>query len=323
MHILVTGGLGNLGGRLVDSLSNDGFQITISTRKSKADCPSWAQKFNICQVDPSNKKDWQKALIDIDFIFHLASPDAESAFTNPNTALKSSVEMTWVLLEALSDLDEKIPLINLSTFHIYGSNARNRIFEETRPAPNHPYAISHLFSETIVHRFCEKTGIKALNARLSNSFGAPLTYEAAKWSLVFNDLCLQAIVSKKLVLKTSGRQKRNFITIEDTVEALKFLLKNQENWPPNNIIHIGSELQWSILEVAELISERSRTLWSYKPELLVSVNDGIDHSEFIFDVSVLKNMGFIWQNSINEEIDNTLKICAAWNKKQTLRSSQS
>lgn len=315
MFYLVTGGLGYLGGRLSEHLVSEGHRVRVTTRRSTESCPDWARKYNPYQIDINNNGNWRKALEDIDFVFHLAAPDAESAASDPISALRAGGEVTWALLDAVTDAKKRIPVINVSTFHIYGSHPEGLITESSPLRPVHPYAISHLFSEIVTQSFCDQRGISILNVRLSNAFGRPVSVDAAKWSLVFNDLCMQAATSDRLRLKSSGLQKRNFITLSDTVRALTFLSSNYEDWPNDHIIHLGSNMHWSILDVADRVAERSEFLWRKHPEVTCPQREEKRiPKDFTFDISRLQRAGFAWENDFEREIDETLLVCKEWER---------
>jgi len=314
MFFLVTGGLGYLGGRLVDHLLKEGHRVRVTTRRPPDSFPEWAKEWEIAQIAGSEKEEWLRTLEGIDLVFHLAAPDAASAAADPVSAFRAGGEMTWSLLEAISGKQRRPRIINVSTYHVYGPNVGGVITESSPVRPIHPYSVGLMLSEMTVQVFCHVNGISALNVRLSNSFGKPIASSAAKWSLVFNDLCRQAATSNTLRLNSAGYQKRNFITIEDTVAALLFIADRRENWPDDHIIHIGSNNYLSIRDVAEHIAERCKVLWGRSPEIVIpEEGPGIDDRDFIFDISRLEKLGFIWSNRIDFEIDSTLKACMEWN----------
>ena len=153
--------------------------------------------------------------------------------------------------------------------------------------------------------------------RLSNVFGTPMAFDSAKWSLVFNDLCMQAATSHQLCLKSVGYQKRNFITLEDAVHALTFLADRYNEWPEDHIMHVGSNIYWSIRDVAEHIADRCKVLWGKRLKIIIPEDKGDPTpKDFKFDVSRLENAGFIWQNQVEREIDCTLIACKKWGERK-------
>lgn len=313
MFFLITGGLGYLGGRLAEHLTQKGHRVRLTTRRPRETWPIWARNLDVQQVDVFDKTSWKNALHSIDFVFHLASPDVDMAAQDPISALRAGGEIAWGLLDVLAGGDKKIPIVNISTFHVYGPRVQGLMDETLSPRPVHPYAISHLFSEIVVNSFCDAGKVNGLNVRLSNTFGRPVSSDSAKWPLVFNDLCRQAVETNQLVLKSSGSQKRNFVTLEDTVRALLFLAGNQDGWPQDRIIHLGSSIQMSVREVAEFVARRSKEV--LQKELVLVCRGSASEtliSDFVFDVTRLKRAGFSWKNRIENEVDGTLTACREW-----------
>ena len=313
MHYLITGGLGYLGGRLIEHLLEKGHSVSVTTRRDTGSHPDLNKKLVIHQINISAEEDWVDALDGVDFVFHLAAPDAESAGEDPVSGINAGSTMTWKLLEEISRINTRIPVINLSTFHVYGPKAQGVVSESTPPDPQHPYSISHFFSETVARYFADRNNLQILNVRLSNAFGSPLYYEMAKWSLVFNDLCRQAAISNRICLNTAGNQKRNFITMDDAVRALYFLADHVNDWPEDHVVNLGSTLQWSIRDVADLVAERCEALWGKTVEIDVPDDSTfVQPVEFSFDVSRLEQMEFVWENQFAKEIDDTLVLCSEW-----------
>ncbi len=307
MNFLLIGGIGYVGGRLASYLKSRGHRVSISTRRSPEDVPAWVIADEI--IWDANGADFAHALETVDVVLHLAAPDASAAARNPAEALRAGGEWTWQLLEKLLERKSTSPLLYLSTFHVYGRNVAGEIRETTLPIPSHPYAIGKYLAECIVQFFRGQKGIRALCVRLSNVFGTAAAHGIPCNSLVFNDLCRQAIINKRLTLHTTGDQKRNFITMEDTVRALEFLALRNEEWPVDGVIHMGSKLHLSIREVAEIVAERTNALFGYSPEIITpEAHECHPAVEFTYSIERLEGMGFVWNNRVEKEVDDTLNF---------------
>src|SRR3990167_4862556 len=76
--VLVTGGAGFIGSHLVDALLNYGFRVrvldTLSPPTHNRTIPKWLNsRAEFMKGDVRKKTDWQRALIEVNYIFHLAS----------------------------------------------------------------------------------------------------------------------------------------------------------------------------------------------------------------------------------------------------------
>ena len=309
MKALVIGGIGYVGGRLCAYLESQGHHVAITTRRPHDQVPAWVHANEIIPVHDFQKV--QQIFKGRDIVFHLAAPDEIAAEKNPLEALNAGAEGTWSILQSMIDSGQAgCPFIYLSTFHVYGKSARGIVDQSTVPYPVHPYGLGRYLGECVVRSFHERHKVKALCVRMSNSFGVAAGFDVPRWSLIFNDLCLQAVKNKEMILKTPGLQKRNFITLHDATRALEYLAQRPEQWPHDGLIHLGSQNQLSVLKVAEMVAQGYQQLWGSVPRIVRPDPKPGDHpSEFVYESKRLAALGFAWENPIAEEIKATLKLC--------------
>jgi UDP-glucose 4-epimerase len=312
MKCLLIGGLGYLGGPLAQNLKAQGHEITLTTRRPQSAIPSWANALGpVISVDPSKPNAFASLLRDHPIVIHLAGPDEIEAAKDPDAAKRATQESLHYLLETLSQPPTRAPLIYLSTFHVYGQ-PQGLIREDTPPKPVYPYAVAKLAGENLVGDFGIKNKASVVRVRVSNAFGAPVALEIPRWTLVFNDLCRQAVEKKQLTLKSAGLQQRNFVTLTDVSRALEFLARRVTEWPADGILHLGSSLQWSIRDVAEKVAARAQALFGFTPSLIAPAAAGdTAPPTFEFSQERLRGLGFTWTNDWQSEVDNTLRLCQA------------
>lgn len=312
MRFLLLGGAGYLGGRLAKHLKVEGHEVHITTRRPPSEVPSWMCADRIIQLDPSLKPALEPLLEGVDILIHLAAPDQEAAQRCPAETVRFGAETTWNVLDAVASAGASVAVLYLSTYHVYGRNLHGIVTEETPAVPMHPYALSKRFAEETVQLFRQRLGVKALCIRLSNAFGTPLGPEISQWSLVFNDLCRQAATLRALKLRSAGVQKRNFVTMADSVRALEFLAVHQDGWPDDGVIHLGSTICLSIREVAEIVAGRTQEVLGFRPDIQApGLNPAERPSDLTFSVERLSRLGFQWCNELQREVDLTLRLCAA------------
>ena len=310
MRFLLIGGIGYLGGRLSKYLKSHGHHVRVTTRRPLSEVPDWVSADEVVQSDLRDSSALLPLLSNADIVIHLAAPDEVAAAKNPFSAITAGVEVTWHVLESFAQKANHPIFIYLSTFHVYGKNATGEVHENMIPVPVHPYALGKYFGEGIVQLFRHRHSARALCVRLSNAFGAPEDIGIPRWSLVFNDLCMQAVKEKRLTLKSAGAQQRNFITLHDTARAIEFLSLHCHKWPDDGIIDVGSTLHMSIKEAAEAVAIRCEAVLGYKPSIVMPSTSESPGETFKFNVERLSAMGFTWINDTQEEIDKTLKLCA-------------
>lgn len=314
MNILITGGFGYVGGRLSQHLANiyGDINIKILVRRNSY-VPDWAVSKTIATGDVLDVSSLKSACEGVDTVIHLAALNEIDSQKNPLAALRVNGEGTLNMINA-SIANNVKRIIYFSTFHVYGLNASGNITEKTLPLPVHPYAITHHVSEDFIRMAVHKKEIEGLILRLSNGFGYPAHPQVNRWSLVVNNLCLQAVLNNKIVLKSSGRQYRDFITLTDVSRCIEHLLSvdSRKLDRESCVYNLGGEFSVSILEMAELIKERCDEVLNTRPEILVMRDDILNASlerPVKYNIDKIKNTGFGLISNTNEEIDKTLVFC--------------
>ncbi len=327
MKILITGGLGYIGGRLAQHLGEvyGNENITLFARSNKH-IPPWAQNNEITVGDVLDTRSLKEACHNINAVVHLAALNEIDSAKDPLAAIRVNGEGTLNLINAATSKGVE-QIIYFSTFHVYGLNASGTINEQTLPLPVHPYAITHHVSEDLVRMANNKNDINGTIVRLSNGFGCPTHPQVNRWTLVVNDLCLQAVLKNKMVLKTSGKQQRDFITLTDTSRGVEHLLSiderdyNDNNGSHHNIdkdmkddprtYNLGGDRSMSILNMAKLIQSRCEKTMGHYPEIVVEEDTPGNGKEIPlkYDISKIKKTGFKLTSNINEEIDRTIAFC--------------
>ncbi len=308
--ILITGGLGYLGGRIANYITENEseYLLKISTTRSIINQPEWLSNAEIIPLELSNVDKITSSLADVEIVIHLAAINEIVSVENPELAFQVNTIGTYNLLEGCRRAGVK-KFIYLSTIHVYGPNDGEPITESSITKPIHPYAITHRAAEDIVNWYHNSYGLESLVLRLSNGFGYPMDPDVDRWSLVFNDFCYQAINDRKIQLQSSGKQHRDFITIHDICRAIAHFLKlHSEKWD-NGIFNLGGENSMSIIDAAELVSkEYSKQYGTLLTITTVSDQGKTFPKPVVFDISKLKKTGFTLRNDISNEIQQTFKI---------------
>ena len=314
MNILVTGGTGYIGGRIANYIEEKkpGVNIFLTTRDISQKLPSWTKKFTILQMDLLNEGSINNCLRDrnIDVIIHLAASNEIESIDNPRLALDVNTLGTYKLLN-LAHANNINKFVYFSTFHVYGEVSAPIVTEETPTRPFHPYAITHRAAEDFVNYFRHYHDMKTLIFRLSNGYGYPLDKEINRWTLVFNDLCKQVATTCKIVLKSSGRQYRDFISLHNVARAVyHFLFVIPDKWG-DGLYNLGGNCSMSILEVAQRIANVYRL--KYKRESMIKTRPEHDSSNIAkpikYSIEKLLKTKFVLRGEMDLEIEKTIDLC--------------
>lgn len=309
MKILITGAFGFVGGRLAKYLAGRGHEILLGTRIARSS-PDWGPGLEVVKTDWFNEDALTSLCRNVDVVIHAAGMNAQDCEIEPVAALHFNGVATAALVTASCKAGVK-KIIYFSTAHVYGSPLSGVLTEEICPVNLHPYATSHLAGENAVLWAHQKGKIEGWIFRLSNSFGAPSYKNVNTWNLLVNDICRQAIVSNKIVLKSSGTQCRDFVTLSTVEKTIEASLLGTAPESTNLIFNLSSGRSTSIMEMAELVASRYRNITGEEKIYIENISDdeGKIWHPFLISVEKLRKNGLFFE-SINEpEIDGLLNFC--------------
>ena len=310
MNVLITGGFGYLGGRLAQFFaSQSDYKVFLGSRQHR-ESPTWLPKVNVVQMVWDSKEELTHACKEMDVIVHLAGMNSQNSILDPVSAFKVNSELTEKLLTSSIKNGVK-RFIYLSTAHVYGSPLEGTITEETYPTNTHPYASSHRAGEDVIRAAHQRDEIKGIVIRLSNAYGAPMHKEVNCWMLLVNDLCLQAIKGRQLLLHSSGLQLRDFITLNDTVRAIEYFIRCPVSKLGDGLFNLGGNKSSRVIDFAKDIAERCYITNGYRPTIQHSKETNpFDISRPLdYRIDKLLRTGFKLKGNGNDEIDATLRFC--------------
>lgn len=311
MRILITGGLGFVGGRLSVHLQKAGHHIVIGSRNATSP-PDWLPQAEVVQLNWDDGHALEHRCSGIDVLIQAAGMNALDCTADPVAALKFNGLATASLLAAAIRAGVQ-KFIYLSTVHVYANPLVGTITEKTCPRNLHPYATSHLAGENVVLSASQHGQIQGIVLRLSNAFGAPMSKDVNCWMLLVNELCRQAVQTRKLVLQTSGRQRRDFIGMTEVCRVVAHLALYNGDALQHGIFNVSAGISQSLLGMAQLIQQRCRLVLGFEPELQ-RPEDGSNeqHEVLTCRTENLVEMGFNVCLDNVAEIDRLLAFCQSF-----------
>ena len=170
--VLLTGGLGYLGGRLACSLVASGFEVRCGTRRCSMAPPDWLPAMSIAELDWSSIDSLTDACRGVDQVIHLAArAGVRPSLLEPALYQRVNVEGTVNLLEAGRTCGvKKFTLASSSS--VYGTNAKVP-FAESDPVfqPISPYAASKMACESLGHVYHQVYGFDIAMLRFFTVYG--------------------------------------------------------------------------------------------------------------------------------------------------------
>lgn len=310
--ILVTGGLGYVGGRILAHLLTKGeYSLYVSTRQEilpKSDFLDVSQLHRVNNEDLLSSD--AELLEGFDAVIHLAAYNEIDSASDPVGASLFNIVDSLRLLQAA--IQHKVPrFLYFSTAHAYGAPLTGLITEQTLPRPVHPYAITHRAFEDFVLAARDKKQLDGIVVRLSNAFGYPAWPSVNRWTLLVNDLCREVVNRETLTLQTVGLQERDFITLQDVANAAAFLIRDGVTDGTDGLFNLGGQWTLNVRTMAERVAERYELLTNRKAKKIFPNLQGIlsDTEPLIFSSKKLAAIGFHWTSDTNAELDGLLRLC--------------
>lgn len=316
-NVLITGGLGYVGGRVAQQLSADGWHVRIATRGSNTAAPAWLPQAEMCSVDWSSEVSLRKACAGMNRVVHMAALNEHQCMADPVAALEVNGVYSVRLLQAA--LAEKVSrFVYLSTAHVYGAPLQGVLTESANARPIHPYASSHRAAEDIVLAAHQRGLIEGVVFRLSNGFGPPAHAAVERWTLLVNDLCRQAVETGRLKLQSAGLQRRDFITLHDAARAVGHMLDLPTERLDDGLFNLGGNWAPQIIEMALRIQAACERVLGYSIPL-DRPEPGPDQTDMplSYEIRKLLATGFALNGDIDAELDATVTLCRDSFRRQT------
>ncbi len=298
-----------MGGRIAHHLWREGFDIVLGSRREQSS-PDWLPQAKVQNTKWDDLEQLTEISSSVDVVIHAAGMNYQECKSDPVAALAFNGLATARLVEAASRAKVK-RFIYLSTAHVYANPLVGSISELTCPTNLHPYATSHLAGESAVLGANQSGQIEGIVLRLSNAFGSPMHKQVNCWMLLINDLCKQAVQSRKLKLKSSGLHMRDFISLNDISKIVEYFTVCNLKTDQAHVYNVGSGISRTILEMANLIAQRCEVVLGYKTELVFEKNN--ENEKYLLLKYQINKLSSIGIHSVgdfdNSEIDDVLRFC--------------
>ncbi|MEM0937182.1 MAG: NAD-dependent epimerase/dehydratase family protein [Pseudomonadota bacterium] len=253
LRVLVTGGAGFIGRALCHRLVATGHTVAVLDDLSSGDALALPQAVRFHRADICDRTALREALLGVDAVFHLAAVSSvEACLAAPAATSRTNLQGTVVLLEEAAGR----PVIHTSSAAVYGNQKRLPIHETATPNPISPYAVDKLGSEWHLARAASLNGARTAALRLFNVYGPGQRMGAPSAGVVarFAEL---AHLGAPVVIQGDGGQVRDFVHIDDVVEALVATLGYVLRAPAGHHLcaNVCSGTAVTILDLARQLSD--------------------------------------------------------------------
>lgn len=308
-EVLVTGGAGFIGHKLVARLLDLGANILVLDDLSKGNKQNLAPYFNkirFIRTDLLNSTVVKDSLKGCQVCFHLAAKIGGIGYFHktPATILRNNSTMNFNLWDAAVEADAKIVCLSSSmVFEQTTTFPTSETVIKTSPPPKSGYGFSKLLSEYIARTYYEEFSVKYVIARPFNVYGeGELPGEYVGYAHVIPDLIGKVLRGQyPLEILGSGKQTRCYTYVDDVVDGMLFIAERAEN----DDFNIGANIETTVTELAERIWRLCKRKEPLKFTHMLSFKDDVQRR--FPDVSKITRLGWTPKTSLDEGLRKTIE----------------
>ena len=218
MNICVTGGAGFIGSHLVDRLIKEGHRVQVIDNLSSGLREFVNPKAEFVELDIRDAK-----ILDVfqdfqpDYVFHEAAQTVVGeSMVNPTKDCDINLMGLLNLLKASVKVGVKKFLMP-SSAAVYGDLETLPLTEELQGIPRSCYGLTKLTTEGYLRIYEESFGLPYICYRYANVYG-PRQGNGGEGGVI-SIFCEQVAKGETLVVYGDGTQTRDFVYVDDVVEA--------------------------------------------------------------------------------------------------------
>jgi nucleoside-diphosphate-sugar epimerase len=268
-RVLVAGGAGFIGSHIVDRLMQQSIEVTVLDNLYSGlleNIEQWKEnkKFHLVRGDVRNRELVKRAAENVDAVFNEAAVVSVSrSLEDPLLANEVNVGGTLNLLKACLDSGVK-RFVQASSASIYGDTETLPVSEDSPRDPVSPYAVAELAAESYARVFHRVYGLETVCLRYFNVYGPRQTFSV--YSGVTTIFLKQLVQGQRPVIFGDGNQTRDFVYVDDVVEANMLALKTKRGI--GDVFNIATGKPHTINELVRNLQQKlgkQRLKPTYKP----------------------------------------------------------
>jgi len=252
---LVTGGAGFIGSHLTERLIALGHSVRVVDNLSTGNLGNLAALnggIDFLKGDLCDPAVCREAVAGIDVVFHLAAlASVPQSLLDPWANHAANVNATMRLLEACAAAKVR-RVVYSSSSAVYGDTDATPRGEATEPLPRSPYAASKLAGEQYVLAFARAGVIEGVALRYFNVFG-PRQSPRSAYAAVIPNFFQAALEGRPASLYGDGLQTRDFIYVDNVVDANILAASASSETANGWVVNIGAGKRTSLLELLSMI----------------------------------------------------------------------
>ena len=310
--ILVAGAGGFIGGHLVKSLADKGFDVKAVDVKPLSNWYQVDKRSQNIVSDLSELANCRTQLDSADIVYNLAADMGGMGFIETHKAecMLSVLINTHLLLAAKEKNVSRFFFASSACVYSAHKQTKTDVIplkeEDAYPAmPEDGYGWEKLFSERMCRHFYEDFSLETRVARFHNVYGPKGTYDGGREkapAAVCRKVALAKISGNhKINIWGDGEQTRSFMYIDDCIKGTEIIL-NESHIDP---VNLGSEEMVSINQLVDIVEGIADV--KLEREFDLSAPQGVRGRSS--DNSMLRNV-YGWEPSIS--LSTGLEMTFQW-----------
>lgn len=285
---MITGANGFIGSYLANYLLQKGYEVVATSRQFHSTTRAFLKNAALIDLDVLNTEQLQNLSVQADIIVHAATAN-DIISKDSNKGVELSALGTKNILDFA--IKNKIPkCIIFSTLQVYGTELSGEVSETSPLHFQNDYGINHLFAEMYAEMYSRLHRVQCVSVRPANVYGRILTDAFNRWSLVPGCFCKEAFDSGTITIKSSGKQMRNFVNLENLCRAIGCILHQFPGKYEN--FNLASSEGYTMAEVAEITKQVYEREFQRSLHVQITGTEPAVTNQFSLNLAKLRALGF-------------------------------
>lgn len=288
IKILVTGGCGYVGSKLVKQLLNNNYHVDVIDTQWFGNYLEKHDNLKVFKTDIRNINEIN--FLGLDSIIHLANiandPGVE---LNQSMSWEVNVLSSQLLIEKAIEFGVK-NFIYASSGSVYGIKEETNVTEDLSLVPISTYNKTKMVAERVLMSYVDKINVYCIRPATVCGWSPRMRFDVS-----VNILTLQAFKNNHMTV-FGGEQTRPNIHINDMVGVYEFFLKNKL---PSGFYNAGFE-NLKIIEIAEIINK-------HIPKAKITITESNDPRSYRQNSDKLLNFGFLPKFTVENAIQDLIR----------------
>jgi nucleoside-diphosphate-sugar epimerase len=259
----------------------------------------------ILEADVRDGDRMREAVAGSDVVFNLAGRSgAVRSVEDPFTDLDVNCRGALILLEAMRVASPSAKLVFPGSRLEYGRVDALPVSEDTRMSPLCMHAVHKIAVEQYLAIYRQLYGLRSTIVRLTNPYGIGQPAGRVAYGIV-NRMIELALEDQPLPVYGDGEQRRDYIYVDDAVDAL--LAIGASTATDGHVYNLGSGTGTSFVEMARMVAELvggGRVVFEPWPALAGQIETG----DFVADISRLAGaLGWRPSTSLADGLRKTIE----------------